>query len=144
MQFCGPIMFTLCIMKPIRTIKKMSTSKKIWLGILTFLPFVLFIFYLVLFLTLFLGNIHEMQHSHHDEFPVQFIRDIIIVFIPLFVAGILSLIITIYYIVHANNNLNNDTAKKIMWTIILIFVSSIGCIVYYFVEIISSPKALKE
>lgn len=85
-----------------------------------------------------------MQHSHHDEFPVQFIRDIIIVFIPLFVAGILSLIITIYYIVHANNNLNNDTAKKIMWTIILIFVSSIGCIVYYFVEIISSPKALKE
>ncbi len=59
-----------------------------------------------------------------------------VVFIPLIAAGIISLIITIYFIVHANSNVKNDTAKKIMWTIILIFVSCIGCIVYYFVEIL--------
>ena len=79
----------------------MSTSSKIWLGILTFLPLLLFIVYLTLFFTLFLGIIHEIDQSHHDEFPIQFIRDIFIVFIPLIVAGIISLIITIYYIVHA-------------------------------------------
>ena len=118
----------------------MSTSNKIWLGILTFLPFVLFIVYLVLFFTLFLGSIHQLEQSHHDEFPFQFISDLFIVFLPLIAAGIISLIITIYYIVHANSNVKNDTAKKIMWTIILIFVSCIGCIVYYFVEIIPSVK----
>lgn len=122
----------------------MSTSSKIWLGIFTFLPIVLFIVYLTLFFTLFLGSIHELDQSHHDEFPIQFIRDIFIVFIPLIVSGIISLIITIYYIVHANNNVNNDTAKKIMWTIILIFVSCLGSIVYYFVEIIPSSKSLEE
>ena len=122
----------------------MSTSSKIWLGIFTFLPIVLFIVYLTLFFTLFLGSIHELDQSHHDEFPIKFIRDIFIVFIPLIVSGIISLIITIYYIVHANNNVNNDTAKKIMWTIILIFVSCIGSIVYYFVEIIPSTKKLEE
>ncbi len=118
----------------------MSTSNKVWLGILTFLPFVLFIVYLVLFFTLFLGSIHQLEKTHHDEFPIQFISDLFVVFIPLIAAGIISLIITIYYIVHANSNVKNDTAKKIMWTIILIFVSCIGCIVYYFVEILTSDK----
>ena len=118
----------------------MSTSNKIWLGIMTFLPFVLFIVYLVLFFTLFLGSIHQLERTHHDEFPIQFISDLFVVLIPLIAAGIISLIITIYYIVHANSNVKNDTAKKIMWTIILIFVSCIGCIVYYFVEIIPSDK----
>lgn len=122
----------------------MSSSSKIWLGILTFLPFVLFIVYLTLFLTLFLESIHQMDQSHHDEFPVQFIRNIFIVFIPLIIAGVISLILTIYYIVHANNNVKNDTAKKIMWTVILIFVSSIGCVVYYFVEIVPNTVNLKE
>ncbi|MBT8394345.1 MAG: hypothetical protein HKO81_05415 [Flavobacteriaceae bacterium] len=118
----------------------MSSSNKVWLGILTFLPFVLFIVYLVLFFTLFLGSIHQLEQSHHDDFPIHFIRDIFIVFIPLITAIIISLILTIYYIVHANSNVKNDTAKKIMWTIILIFVSWVGCLVYYFVEILSSTK----
>ncbi len=122
----------------------MSIANKIWLGILTFLPFVLFVTYLVLFFTLFLGSIHQLEQSHHDEFPIHFIRDLFIVFIPLIIAGIISLIITIYYIVHANSNIKNDTAKKIMWTIILIFVSCIGCIVYYFVEILPSDKQVSD
>ena len=122
----------------------MSTSNKIWLGFFTFLPFVLFIVYLTLFFTIFLGSIHQLEQNHNDEFPIQFIRDLFLVFIPLVVAGIISLIITIYYIVHANNNVKNDTAKKIMWTVILIFVSSIGCLVYYFVEILPSTNQLKD
>ncbi len=56
----------------------------------------------------------------------------------------MSLAIMIYYIVHANNNPNNDSGKKIMWIIILIFVSSIGCVVYYFVEILPSDNKLSD
>lgn len=123
----------------------MSTSKKIWLGILTFLPFVLFIVYLVLFFTFFIGNIHHLEQTqHNDEFPVALIQSIVLVFIPIFIASILSLAIMIYYIVHANNNPNNDSGKKIMWIVILIFVSSIGCVVYYFVEILPSNNKLLD
>lgn len=123
----------------------MSTSKKIWLGILTFLPFVLFIVYLVLFFTVFIGNIHHLEQTqHNDEFPVALIQSIVLVFIPIFIASILSLAIMIYYIVHANNNPNNDSGKKIMWIVILIFVSSIGCVVYYFVEILPSNNKLLD
>ena len=123
----------------------MSTSNKIWLGILTFLPFVLFIVYLVLFFTVFIGNIHELEQTqHNDEFPIALIQSLFLVFIPIIIASILSLAIMIYYIVHANNNPNNDSGKKIMWIIILIFVSSIGCVVYYFVEILPSHNKLSD
>ena len=122
----------------------MSRSGKFWLGIFTFLPFVLFIVYLILFFTLFLESIHHLDKNHHDEFPIKFIRDLFIVFIPIIIAGIISLIVTIYYIVHANNNVRNDTAKKIMWTVILVFVNGIGSIVYYFEEILPSNNKLKE
>ena len=123
----------------------MSTSKKIWLGILTFLPFIFFISYFVLFFTVFIGNIHQLEQTHHgDEFPLELIQSLFLVFIPIIIASILSLAIMIYYIVHANNNPNNDSGKKIMWIIILIFVSSIGCVVYYFVEILPSKPKFSE
>lgn len=122
----------------------MSTSTKVWLGILTFLPFVLVFVYFVLFFTVFLGNIHEFEQRHHDEFPLELIQSLFIVFIPIILSIIISLIIMIYYIVHANNNPDNDSGKKIMWTLILIFITSIGSLVYYFVEIIPSKRNLPE
>ena len=118
----------------------MSSIKKFWLGVFTFLPIILFIVYLTLFFTLFLNTIHQHDNGHHDEFPIQMIRMIFITFLPLIISFIISLILTIYYIVDANNNPQNDTGKKIMWTVILIFVSTLGCIVYYFVEILPERK----
>ena len=118
----------------------MSTSSKVWLGILTFLPFVLVFVYFVLFFTVFLSNIHELEQRHHDEFPLELLQNLFIVFIPIIVSIIISLIVMIYYIVHANNNPDNDSGKKIMWTLILIFITSIGSLVYYFVEILPSKK----
>lgn len=122
----------------------MSNSKKIWLGILTFLPFILVFIYFALFFTVFLGNINQLEQTHHDEFPLELIQSIFIIFIPIFLAIVISLIIMIYYIVHANNNPNNDNGKKIMWTILLIFVTSIASLVYYFVEILPSKTNLPE
>ena len=125
----------------------MTTSKKIWLGILTFLPFLLAVVYVFLFLTLFLGKIDQFEHSHGDEFPLELIQHLFVIFIPIILAAIISLAIMIYYIVHANNNPKNDSGKKIMWTLILIFITSIGCVVYYFVEILptqsNTPESLK-
>lgn len=113
----------------------MTRTQKIWLGILTFLPIVLLIVYFILFFTFFVGRIAEMKHTG-DEFPIEIFTNLFIVFIPLILSIIISLIVMIYFIVHANNNPKNDSGKKIMWTLILIFVSTIGSIVYYFVEIL--------
>ena len=123
----------------------MSTAKKIWLGILTFLPLFLFILYFVMFFVFFLGNIGHMEDSHHrDDFPIHMFASLFWIFMIIILASLLSIGIMIYYIIHANNNKANDNTKKIMWTIILIFTSTIGSIVYYFVEILPSKKSLSS
>jgi heme/copper-type cytochrome/quinol oxidase subunit 4 len=63
--------------------------------------------------------------------------------ILIIVMALVSLGIKIYYIVHANQNTESDTNKKVMWTLLLIFVGTVGSIVYYFVEIIpTKPKEI--
>ena len=123
----------------------MSTTKKFWLGVLTFLPFILFLAYLFLFFTVFIGNIQELEHStHHDEFPLDFFKSFGLILTTLLAGGIISLVLMIYYIVHANDNKHNDNTKRIMWTLILIFTAPLGSIVYYFVEIIpTKPKSIE-
>ena len=122
----------------------MSITKKFWLGVLTFLPFILFLVYLFLFFVVLIGNIHELENStHNDELP-EFFRSIALIISILIIGGIISLIMMIYYIVHAHDNKQNDNTKKIMWTLILIFTSPLGSMVYYFVEIIPNKPQLSE
>ena len=112
----------------------MKSSTKFWLAIFTFLPIVLFILFFILFFFTFLENIVELD-KNNGEFPFEFMQSIFWFIAILIVAGLLSLGIKIYYIVHTNNNSNNDSNKKILWTLILIFTGSIGSVVYYFIEI---------
>jgi heme/copper-type cytochrome/quinol oxidase subunit 4 len=46
----------------------------------------------------------------------------------------------IYYLVHVNSQTVNDTNKRVLWTLILIFTGFIGSIVYYFIEIVPLKK----
>lgn len=73
---------------------------------------------------------------HNGEFPMEFLQSLIWFILLIVFMGIISLGVKIYYIVHTNNNSENDTNKKVMWTLILIFTGIIGSIIYYFIEII--------
>ena len=78
----------------------------------------------------------------NGEFPMEFLQSLIWFILLIVFMGIISLGIKIYYIVHTNNNSENDTNKKVMWTLILIFTGIIGSIIYYFMEI-TPLKTLK-
>ncbi|WP_034058734.1 PLDc N-terminal domain-containing protein [Lacinutrix jangbogonensis] len=119
----------------------MTKTRKIWLGILTFLPLVFLITYFIfffLFIFKTFGNIHRLEAMENNpgQFPAEFMANFAIMFLFIILSSFLSLGLLIYYIIHANNNIANDSNKKLMWTLILIFTSSIGSIVYYFVEIL--------
>ncbi|NNC69819.1 MAG: hypothetical protein HKN90_03245 [Flavobacteriaceae bacterium] len=58
-------------------------------------------------------------------------------------AVIIKLGMMIYYIIHVSNNTLKDTNTKIMWIVLLVLVSSIASLVYYFVEILPSPPSDK-
>jgi len=112
----------------------MKPSTKTWLAIFTFLPLVLLILCFGFIFIIFVDNIAELQHNH-DKFPLEFLHSLFWFVFLLILMAIISLGIKIFYIVHVNNNEKNDTNKKVMWTLILIFIGLVGSIIYYFIEI---------
>ena len=114
----------------------MKTSTKFWLGIFTFLPLFLTLAFIAVFFSIFFENIIEINENH-QKIPFDFLQSVVGLILSLVVLALFSLGIKIYYIVHTSNNILNDSNKKIMWILILIFTGSIGSIIYYFVEIIS-------
>ncbi len=112
----------------------MTKSKKLWLGILTFLPVIFIGIFLFLFITLFLSKIYNYENSPGEQ-QVDFYKSMIISFIFIVLAVIVKLGLLIYYIIHVSDNKNNDNTKKIMWILILVFIGTIGSIIYYFTEI---------
>lgn len=112
----------------------MKSSTKFWLAIFTFLPLVLLLVCFGFIITIFLDNIEELQHNH-NQFPLEFLHSIFWFIFLIILMAIASLGVKIYYIVHVNNTEGNDTNKKVIWTLILIFLGSIASVVYYFIEI---------
>jgi len=121
----------------------MRKSTKIWLGILTFLPIIFIIIYFGGIVTVLLTQIPELE-KNTGEFPPVFLSSFLGLIFFLFLALSIRIGLMIYFIVHVSDNDKNDTTKKIMWILILIFIGSIGNIVYYFLEIFPSDRTLKK
>ncbi len=117
----------------------MKKSTKFWLGILTFIPVIFIGIFIFLFLTLFLTNIYNFE-SQESNFRVDFFGSMIVSFVFLVIALIVKLGLLIYYVIHVSDNKNNDSTKKIMWILILVFVGTIGSVIYYFMEILPLPN----
>ena len=113
----------------------MKSSTKFLLAIFTFLPLVLLIIFFGFFFNVFLENIIELD-NRHGEFPLEFLQSFFWFFILIIPTALISLGVKIFYIVHTNNSPSNDTNKKIMWTLILIFGGTVASVIYYFIEII--------
>ena len=119
----------------------MGKSSKLLLGILTFLPLIFVIIYLFVFFSFFIqiGNTHG-NHSEEMVFE-KFFGNFIALFALVLIATIINIGLMIYYIIHSQKNPGNDTTKKLIWILILVFASTIGCVVYYFVEILPESKS---
>ena len=113
----------------------MKSSTKFWLAIFTFLPFALLVLIFGFFFTVLFENIVELEQNQ-GEFPLAFLQSFFWFFVLIIITAIVSLGVKIYYIVHTNNKPSNDTNKKILWTLVLIFGGSVAAIVYYFIEIL--------
>lgn len=121
----------------------MSKSKKIWLGVLTFVPLLFVVIYLVLFFTVFY-SVFELSAAHgaSDELPSGFIFNFMLLAVLIIIASLTGLGIMIYYALHANKNPDFNSSQKTMWILLLILVGSVSTIVYYFMYIL--PDREKE
>jgi hypothetical protein len=112
----------------------MSKSGKIIIGILTFLPFLLLILFLVNLFRIIAENIPAYGEQPHID-P----RQIALMFIPMIMTVVLLSMLTlglmIYYIIHCANNKNLTSNDRVMWILLFVFVGMIAFPVYWYIKI---------
>ena len=108
----------------------MSRSGKFFLGIVTFLPFVLFAIYIAFFITLFF---EMFRHQPVDE--VEGFTQIYPVIVFALLMGLITFGLLIYYIIHVVNNKKIDSTERIIWVLVFLFAGMIGFPIYWYMRI---------
>ena len=115
----------------------MSTTRRLLLGLLSFLPIVLFIVYLIVFFSFFIsicGHVHE-----EDVLPALLAERIAGLVAAIILLAVCSLFLLVYFIVHSINNRAIDSTERIVWVLIFIFAGMIGFPVYWYMRIWKTP-----
>ncbi|WP_299765340.1 hypothetical protein [uncultured Dokdonia sp.] len=121
---------------------KLSKSQKIGIGIVTFMPILCFIGYLISFFAIFFGSFSDPSgfesQGPPDTFFVGFGLAMTFMVLML-ISGLTALIL---HIIHVTKNpkLKTQNNGQLIWILIILLASGIGGIVYYFMEILPEPK----
>lgn len=117
----------------------MSRGSKIILGILSFLPFVLLVFYLGAVFS-FVGEMIVATRAGEKPDAVFVWTRMSTVILMAIVLGLVALGLKIYYIIHAINNKSINSSEKIVWILVFVFVGLIGYPIYYITRILKEPE----
>jgi 4-amino-4-deoxy-L-arabinose transferase-like glycosyltransferase len=117
----------------------MSRNKKIILGILTFLPYlsVFGFFFLFIFGILGIAAIDEsaLRNDESGNPSIIFLSGLGILLFLFFTMSLLSIVMLIYYIIHAITDKESNDTQKLLWILALFFSGGIGTMIYWFMRI---------
>jgi Phospholipase_D-nuclease N-terminal len=116
----------------------MSKSGKLLVGILSFLPIILLIAYMIVFFSFFITIFRHAQQE--DVLPGMMIEHIAWIVGVALLMGFISLGLKIYFIIHAINNKAADNSERIVWILVFIFAGMIGFPVYWYMRIWKAPE----
>lgn len=111
----------------------MSKSRKILLGIISFLPIILLVVYLVIFFSFFITMFRHTRQE--DVLPGMMMEHIAWIVGVALLMGFISLGLKVYFIIHAVNNMDIDSTERIIWILVFIFAGMIGFPVYWYMRI---------
>ena len=112
----------------------MTKNKKIFLGVLTFLPIVLIFSYIIVFAIMFVG-IGVTASTGGEPEGFLFFGSFAAIFIIMSVMMAVTIGLFIYYIIHVTNNKKLEGNDRIMWVLVVIFAQQIGHIIYWYMKI---------
>lgn len=118
----------------------MTRSKKIFIGLLAFLPLIASAIFLIVFLNSFLPDMIRLDHQHGD-IPPEFFFSNMMSFIAWVIALVfLQLGLMIFFIIHTMNNKRVKNEERIIWVLVFIFASTIGFPIYWGIRIWPEEK----
>lgn len=118
----------------------MTRSKKVFIGILAFLPLLTSALFLIYFFIAFFPDMLRMEHQHGDIPPEFFFGNMIGFIISIVVLIFVQLGLMIYFIIHAINNQRVKNEERIIWVLLFIFASTIAYPIYWGIRIWPNEK----
>lgn len=121
---------------------KLSKAQKIGIGILTFMPILCFIGYIISFVSIFFGAFSHPSDFESDVPPDTFFAGFGLAMIFMMLMLVFGLVSLIIHIIHVTKNqkLKEQNNGQLIWILVIILANGIGGIVYYFMEILPEPK----
>lgn len=108
----------------------MSNSKKIFTGILAFLPALLLCIYLGLIMIFFVRMFPQLDNRESE----LVFADVIWVFVIGIIMAIFSLIAFVYFLIHSIKQ-PSDSTERLAWILIIIFANIIAYPIYWYMRI---------
>lgn len=119
----------------------MTRSKKIWIGIFTILPGILFAGYGIFILLMVVGTMGFQAAGNRNGPPDGFFLMMPIAMTIFFIGFALTTAITIYHVIHISKSETMSSNDKLMWILIVLLLNWIGDVVYWYLKIWKEPKA---
>ena len=119
---------------------------KFWQGFFAIAPLVTLIIAIVGYFIFFFTMLSDIEHLEAtNEPPTSFFAGIGIFIIMILFAVFISLGSLIFYILHAVKNPNlKENNLLVVWILLFVFVSGIGQLIYWIVEILGKRKQLNS
>jgi uncharacterized membrane protein len=110
----------------------MSRSTKLILGFISFLPIILGIVIVVMIINM-IPSFIEWDRFEPDPYEVFGVFGP--VFMVGFFAGILSVALLIFFIMHLVRNKKMDSTERIIWVLVFLLAGGIGYPIYWYMRI---------
>jgi uncharacterized membrane protein len=119
-------------------ISRLSKSRRLLLGLLSVLPLVLTVVYIIIFFSFFIRLFNHAQDQF--AFPEMMLEHIGLMIGVVLLLLFVKLGLLIYFIVHVVNNTFIDGTERMVWILVFIFAGIIGFPVYWYMRIWKDPE----
>ena len=109
----------------------MTKGHKFILGIVTFLPFILTVLYFGTIVLL----VRDALAYRDEDMPFPIVGDMLWLVVTALSAGLLSLGLMVYYIIHVIHNPLAEGSEKLVWVLLFVLASVIAFPIYWYLRI---------
>jgi uncharacterized membrane protein len=118
----------------------MTKQSKILSGILSFLPILLFVVYIVMFISSMIGVVAHADTFEND--PLSLFSNFAGMLISIILLAVFALIGLIYFLIHVINNKQLADNERIIWVLVFVFAGMIGYPIYWYMRIWKAENPL--
>jgi hypothetical protein len=118
----------------------MSKTYKFWTAVLAILPFILMVVYIG-FVISFMMKALELEGESMTEPQMSALIGMLTLGILMAVTVIAALI---FYLIHIVNNKKLDSSERLMWILLVIFMSVIACPIYWYLKILKQDTGVNS